>query len=523
MDGNTHNIYGVIMRTVNYKEKDYDQIFLEMMQDAYEYHLVSTDERFLDYIQNREDIENMYCLFLSVYAFENNRIYEDMTLLYNSNDLEKARGKDLDILGNKFGIPRPQARRSSVQLTFYLNDVLDYDFVIPQGTLVSTNGGNTYYTVEEGVIIRGQKRTNVEAYSSNAGYNSRVDRRTLSNCNLAGLGGVYNAKGSSGGRGQYTDEEYRRLIRNWAYSHIKGTKEAYELFFAYYEGIDGYRLMPLWDGPGTIKVVIDPSDDWILNDVAVRLQQNVHLLDDDVLVVGAIKRRIDVNVNVNVDIDNISYYSIEQRELIAEKVANAIELYIDGGYRRNGVYYPGLQIGENFIPFRCGMFVAQEVPEIRSIDFQDTIKNIDNVVYAHEFSSTSTNVSYDKSSKKLIGSFGAKYTSPILYISDGKQFVSDANGFKVSFIKDGNEIYSNTKAIFSLEGLDLYGAYIQLEALDDGATISQITLSQSISHNMATKYNTNVHISEEEIPVCGNIEVIIPDDTGSDESNVVCY
>ena len=512
------------MRTVNYKEKDYDQIFLEMMEDAYEYHLVSTDERFLDYINNRQDIENMYCLFLSVYAFENNRIYEDMTLIYNSNDLEKATGVDLDILGNKFGIPRPQARRSSVQLTFYLNNALDYDYVIPRGTLVSTNKGTTYYTVEDGIIIRGQKRTYVEAYSSNAGYNSRVDRRTLVNCSLSGLGGVYNVKGSSGGRGAYTDDEYRRLIRNWSYSHIKGTREAYELFFAYYEGLDGYRLIPLWDGPGTVKVVVDPSDDWILNDIAVRLQKNVHLLDDDVVVTGAIKRRIDINVNVNVDIDNIVYYSIEQRELIAEKVANAIELYIDGGYRRNGIYYPGLQIGENFIPFRCGMFVAQEVKEIRSIDFQDTIKNIDNILFASEFSSSESNdLGYNKSTETLVGTMGTKYTSPMLYISNGKKFISDAKGFKISIIRDGKPIFSTFSNSFSMEGIDTYGAYVELEAIDETATISKITITQSISNNEITKYNTNVHISEEEIAVCGDIEVIIQDDTGSDESNVVCY
>lgn len=516
------------MRTVNYKEKDYDQIFLEMMEDAYEYKLVSTDERFLDYINNRQDIENMYCLFLSVYAFENNQIYEDMTSIYNSNDLEKAFGNDLDILGNKFGIPRPQARRSSVELTFYLNDPLDRDFVIPQGTIVSTDGGTTYYTIEEGVIIKGQTRAFVEAYSSNAGYNSRVDRRTLVNCGLiSGVGGgVYNLKGSSGGRGTYTDDEYRRLIRNWAYSHIKGTKEAYELFFAYYEGIDGYKLMPLWDGPGTIKVIVDPSDDWILNDIALGLEKNVHLLDDDVVVVGAKKRNIDINVNVNVDIDNISYYSIEQRELIAERVANAIELYVDGGYRRNGTYYKGLQIGENFIPFRCGMFVAQEVPEVKSIDFQDTIKNIDNVIYAHEFSQTSGNsneINYDQSSKKLIGTSGTTYSSPIIYISNGKRFVSDSKGFKIKFIKDGIEIFSTTKSSFDMEGIDSYGTYIELEAEDDGATISQIIITQSISKNLVTKYNTNVHISEEEIAVCGNIEVVIQDDTGTNESNVVCY
>ena len=354
---------------------------------------------------------------------------------------------------------------------------------------------------------------------------TRVDRRTLINCSLMnGKGGVYNIKGSSGGRGAYSDEEYRRLIRNWAYSHIKGTREAYELFFSYYEGIDGYRLMPLWDGPGTVKVIIDPSDDWIIDDVSRRLQRNVHLLDDDVIVVGAIKRRIDINVNVNVDIDNIVYYSIEQRELIAEKVANAIELYIDGGYRRNGLYYPGMRIGENFIPFRCGMFVAQEVPEVRSIDFQDTIKNIDNVIFASDLSSkTNATTSYNQSSGSIVSSNGNVFTSPMLYISDGNKFISDAKGFRISIIKDGKQIFSTFSNSFLLEGIDTYGAYIEFEAVEESASISKITITQSISNNYYDKYNTNVHISEEEIAVCGNIEVIIQDDTGSDESNVICY
>ena len=516
------------MRTVNYKEKDYDQIFLEMMEDAYEYKLVSTDERFLDYIQNRQDIENMYCLFLSVYAFENNRIYEDMTLLYNSNDLEKAFGNDLDVLGNNLGIPRPQARKSSVELTFTIPKIYDYDFVIPSGTIVTTNNGTSYYTVEESVIIKGQLQTTAEALSSYAGYNSRVDRRTLVNCSLNGLGSVTNIKGSSGGRGAYTDEEYRRLIRNWAYSHIKGTKEAYELFFAYYDGVDDYRLVPLWDGAGTIKVIIDPSDDWILNDVATKLQENVHLLDDDVLVTGAIKRKIDIDVNINVDIDNVSYYSVEQRELIAERVANAIELYIDGGYRRNGQYHKGLGIGEDVVPFQLGLFIATEVSEVKSVDFRDTIKNIDNTIYAYDFSTENDNSSeyggmgYDTSTKQLIGSYGRKYTSPLLYINNGYKLVSDAKDFRFKIIKDGEVIFTSEKSAFSLDGIDLYGAYIELESYKDGATLSEIVIYESIYGDTNT-YNTHINISDEEIAVCGDVNVTIQDDTGSTNSNVVCY
>lgn len=517
------------MRTINYKEKDYDQIFLEMMEDAYEYQLVSTDERFLDYINNRQDIENMYCLFLSVYAFENNLIYEDMTKLYNSNDLEKAQGHDLDIIGNNFAIPRPQARKSSVELTFTLNNYKDYDFNIPTGTIVTTNNGTAYYTVQEGVIIKGQLSTTVEAMSSQAGYNTRVDKGKLVNCSLVGFNGtVTNVKGSSGGRGAYTDEEYRRLIRNWAYSHIKGTKEAYELFFAYYDGVDDYRLVPLWDGAGTLKVIVDPSDDWILNDIATKLKQNVHLLDDDVLVTGAKKRAIDIDVSINVDIDNISYYSIEQRELIAERVANAIELYVNGGYRRNGRWHKGLGIGSDFVPFQCGLFLASEIPEIRSVDFQDTIKNIDNTIYAHEFSTPNDGtddyggLGYDPSTRRLIGSYARKYTSPILYINNGQKLVSDSKGFRFNIVRDGEIIFSTENSAFNLDGLDLYGAYIELESFQDGATLSEITIYESI-YGDTNSYNTHINISDEEIAVCGDINVTIQGDTGNVDSNVVCY
>ena len=525
------------MRTVNYKEKDYDQIFKEMMEDAYEYKLVSTDERFLDYINNRQDIENNYCLFLSVYAFENNKVYEDLTKIYNSNDLEKCVGEDLDIMGNNLGIPRPQATKSSVELTFTLANAKDYDFTIPQGTIVTTNNGTSYYTVEDAVIIRGQYSTNVIAYSNGSGYNTRVDRRTLRNCNLQGISSVTNIKGSSGGRGTYTDDEYRRLIKNWVYSHIKGTKEAYELFFAYYDGIDSYRVIPLWDGAGTVKVIIDPSNDWILDDVATRLFENVQLLDDDVVVLGATKRRIDINVNVNVDIDNFVYYSVEEREAIAERVANAIELYIDGGYRRDGRYHTGLLIGEDFVPFQLGLFVSEEVPEVRSLDFKDTVKNIDNTVYASDFDTINDGTSayggmgYDSSTRKLVASKGRTYTSPLLYISNGKRLVSDNNGFQIAFIQDGKQIYppigNDTSLVenkvFSLEGLDLYGSYIELTALKDGATLGEITIYEGVSGDDDNSYNTHVHIGDEEIAISGDIEVVIEDKTDEKSSNIVCY
>ena len=287
------------MRSVNYREKDFDQIFKEMLQDAYRYELISSDEHFLDYINNRQDIENMYILFLSVYAMQTGEFYEEMTKLYNSNDLDKAVGKDLDILGSKVGISRPQARKSSVTLRFEINSIFDSDIRIPKGTIVSDGNGNSYYTIENATIIKGRTSVLVGALSVNGGYNTHVGRYTLNYIERTGNSlanvSVTNPKGSVGGRSEFSDDEYRELIRNWTYSHIKGTKEAYELFFAYYDGVESYRLVPKWDGAGTVKVIIDPSDDWIINDVSEKLLQNVELFDDDVYVTGAKRKIIDVN------------------------------------------------------------------------------------------------------------------------------------------------------------------------------------------------------------------------------------
>ena len=521
------------MRTVNYKEKDYDEIFLDMMQDAYAYGLVSTDEHFMNYISNRQDIENMYCLFLSVYAQEQSKIFEEMTALYNSNDLDKATGNDLDIIGNKFGIHRPTARKSSVELVWTLNAPNEEeDFIIPQGTVVYDDNGHSYYTVEDCTIIRGQTRGTVGALSTDNGYNSRVDRDTLTHCDEIGGATVTNPKGSGGGREAYTDDEYRNLIRNWSYSHIKGTKEAYDLFFSNYDGLDSYRLFPLWDGAGTLKIVIDPSNDWIINDISTKIKENVQLIDDDVTVTGATPRQIDVKVNVNVDIDNAQYYSIDEREQIADLVEKAIRLYIDGGYRKDGTYHTGLQISSDFIPFQCGMFIAQEVPQVRSIDFRDTIKNMDYTILASDFSliGGGDNYCYDKSSKKLISDDSREFISPLLYITNAERLETDNEGYELSFYKGEDELDVNTtlasqtdNKIYDLEGIDLYGCTIHLRSFNnDSASIGKIIIYGTDDPDSTNSYNTHVRLGDEEIAICGDVEVTIQNDYVND-NYTVCY
>ena len=64
-----------------------------------------------------------------------------------------------------------------------------------------------------------------------------------------------NDKASTGGTEEYTDDEYRYLLMHWKEVNLKGSLEAYEEYFANFDGIDSYKIVPFWNGTGTIKVL----------------------------------------------------------------------------------------------------------------------------------------------------------------------------------------------------------------------------------------------------------------------------
>lgn len=502
----------IIMRTVNYKPKDYETIFNDFLVDAYIEQLLSNDEHFLDYIRNRDDIENSLVMLLSIFSLIDSRQYEDMTNIYVSNDIDKAVGNDLDILGNKCATLRPQATKSSVTLTFTLNNTLPYDYKIPKNTIVSTDDGITYATVDDGTIIRGEYSTNIGALAVVNGQGSRVEAYTLNNCNdfPSSIGTVTNPQGSSGSHEAYNDNEYRQLLRNWTYSHIRGTKEAYEEFFASYDGLDDYRLVPRWDGAGTMKIIIDPSDDWIKNDLYNKLQEKTFLLIEDVLITGAEEKPIDIQCTVNVDIDNVIQYNDVDYEQVRELVEQAIKVYVDGGYRRDGTYYKGLGIGSDVIPFQIGMFVASEIPIIKSIDFKDTIRKIDNLLETDEFSSS--NGGKINSEGKLEADYGQLFKSDILYVNYPYMIESDNDGFEIILKKYDNkgyeqELFRSSQSKFTLNNIELYGGWIELRAYKDNATLSFLRFYENDKDN--DDYNVHICINDDEKATLRSVTVTI--------------
>ena len=357
---------------MNYVEKDYEEIFEEALQDSLESGLISHAEDFEDFIANKEDISNYYVMDKSVIAQMIANIYsQGITPTYESAKVEYAEGVDLNDIGTIVGVPRPAATYSYVAVTFTLNEILEEDVNIEAGVVLSTENGIEYPTLENIFIAAGEESTSVSCVAVEPGVESKIIENTLVNIEteLEISLTCTNPNPSNGGTEEYTDDEYRYLLMNWKTIQLKGSSDAYEEYFANFDGIDSYKIVPNWNGTGTVKVILDPGTPYQLNKAYTDLQESITQETEDITMFAPTPKLIDIYATVNVDIDQLNPYSDVEKEDIKARIISAIKVFIDGGYTNDNQYYPGLLLGEDFIPHKLAVFLDDEIPELKNINF----------------------------------------------------------------------------------------------------------------------------------------------------------
>lgn len=357
-----------------YVQKYYNELFINLLESADEEELISHNELFEDYVKNKDDISSYYVMTLSIISDSEEDIYYDMNDVYYSSKVDYALGDDLDDIGSIVGCPRPTATRAGVELLFTVHSRADESIVLPKNIIVSTIDGISYYTLERVVVPSGSTEAKAYALSIEPGIDYRVESNSLtkietvvelSNGEAVNLT-VTNPLSSTGGRDAYNDEEYRVLIKDWIKSNIKGSKEAYDKYFASFDGLDSYKLIPNWNGSGTLKVVLDPGYPYQLKQCYDELMGSVCQMPIDITMFSPERVVIDIYARCNVDIDEVNVFSDSEKDEIKSRIKDAIKLYIDGD-----VYnYTGLKIGQDFIPYKLGVFLSEKVPELKNVVFE---------------------------------------------------------------------------------------------------------------------------------------------------------
>lgn len=351
-----------------YHNIDYNVLYRQALKDAIDKKLLNIPEETIEDIMKGKDIENVYVLFLSIYAKIISDYYLNAQEIYESNDIKLAEGNDLDIIGLKLGLPRYEPTKASTIIEFTTSDILDHTVVVEEGVELISDTGQTYTTDESFIFDSSVKTARVNATSNGRGSGVRVKTGELDTIitEIPGINIIFgeNIIPSIGGKDAESDEDYRTRLINWRLIEQKGNEYAYRNVLDNFDGLDDYQLIPKWDGAGTVKVVLKEikqdttSIGYTRKQVYDALQEKAVRFDEDLTIISAPEYPINIYCNINVDYDVINPYSLTEKEDIKNRTVQAIKDYV-----------AQLKIGEDFIPFKCGVYLDEVFEGIKNIDF----------------------------------------------------------------------------------------------------------------------------------------------------------
>lgn len=198
--------------------------------------------------------------------------------------VSSAWGEYLDRFGDELQIERKDAVKATGELTFTGTD----GTVIPAGTQVSTEAANiedepvvvvTTETGEIGDVISGEVTLPAEALEAGTDGNISAGAAVflLTPITADTLPSVENTAPFLSGADVESDEAYRdRLLVAYSASRGGGSMDDYRAWALGYDGVGNVRVVPLWLGPGTVRLVItDPENNAASNEVVNGLQAHL--------------------------------------------------------------------------------------------------------------------------------------------------------------------------------------------------------------------------------------------------------
>lgn len=190
-------------------------------------------------------------------------------------------GPYLDGFAKAYGMVRSAAASARVMLCF----TGESGTVISAGTVALTAGGLRYRTDLADTISGGEALVPATAEAPGAVYNVEAGTVTRLWTSLVGVTAVTNPQAAEGGADAESDAAfYKRIHTRFSQPVASGNVYYYQQLALEISGVGQAKTIPLWDGPGTVKVVVASEDKQPLDgSVVAQVQQHM----DDQRVIGA--------------------------------------------------------------------------------------------------------------------------------------------------------------------------------------------------------------------------------------------
>lgn len=274
---------------------------------------------------------------ISPLAVELTKTYIEFNNIINIAFVESSYDKYLDMKVNEFGIFRKDGDKARGILKITGTDGV----VIPKGTIALTDDG-LRFSLDSGVIEEGQALIIATAEDIGKKYNVLANRIKRLEIDIFGVNSVINENEFSGGIDRETDEELKsRFFNTIRKPQTSGNIYHYEQWALEVDGVGNAIVKPLWNGPGTVKVLISDSNKQpVSGDIINKCREHI----ESVRPIGATvtistPTLFNISVSVDVDLDNtkeleevkgyikeslIKYFKTCSNEVVFTKVGGVI-------------------------------------------------------------------------------------------------------------------------------------------------------------------------------------------------------
>lgn len=233
---------------------------------------------------------------LSPAALELAQVYIQMDLMLQYGFAQTTYGQYLDYRSGEHGLTRKAATKASGQVTITGSN----GTVIAVGSLFATGAGVQFETLAEVTIGEaGSIAADIRAVEAGARGNVPTGAITEIPVSIAGVTAVTNANPTTGGTDQETDAALlERLLEKVRTPATSGNVAHYLQWAKSVSGVGDAKVFPIWDGNGTVKVVIidgnkQPTGPEIVTNVADYIEE-VRPIGATVTVASATALNIDI-------------------------------------------------------------------------------------------------------------------------------------------------------------------------------------------------------------------------------------
>ncbi|MZP42654.1 baseplate j family protein [Heliobacterium gestii] len=225
-----------------------------------------------------------------------------LALAFAGDHRGAAYGLYLERRAAEHGLLRNAATKATGEVTFAGSD----GAVIPAGTLVATTGGIRFVTTAATTVQGGKARAIVESVEPGDRANVPSGAVTMLPMSIPGVTGVENKAAMEGGTEAETDAALTaRLLEKVRHPSTSGNVAHYLQWAKEVAGVGDARVLPLWNGPGTVKVILidaekRPAAASIVADTAAHIE-SVRPIGASVTVESAAGLAINVTAEVTLD------------------------------------------------------------------------------------------------------------------------------------------------------------------------------------------------------------------------------